>query len=80
MFVVERAALVVFSWMHQIPSAYVVAQMFWYVNEAAHQSCILTMYASMLMLVCGIAGKSVLAVIFYEIDLTCCYYSNLRHS
>lgn len=54
--------------------------MFWYVNEAVHQSRILTMYASMLMLVCGIARTSVLAVIFYEIDLICCYYSNLRHS
>lgn len=75
MFVVGLTALVVLSLMHQIPSAYIVAQIFWYVNEAVHQSYILTMYASMLMLVCGIAETFVLAVIFDEIDVIFCYYS-----
>lgn len=50
MFVLALTALVVFSLMHQIPSAYIVAQTVCYLNEAMRQSCILNRHASMLVL------------------------------
>lgn len=68
MFVLGLTALVVFNLMHQIPSAYIVAQTVCYLNEAMHQSCILTMYASMLMLA---AERVALAVKCCEMGQIC---------
>lgn len=68
MFVLALTALVVFSLMHQIPSAYIVAQTV--MNEAMRQSCILNRRASMLVLLhYGREGSS--AVIFSQMGQIC---------
>lgn len=70
MFVLALTALVVFSLMHQIPSAYIVAQTVCYLNEAMRQSCILNRRASMLVLLhYGREGSS--AVIFSQMGQIC---------